>query len=105
MSGTSPLVPVPACKFTFFSCDSPSFIRILSEYDFFTFNTIGGNGTIGVTTYVAPTLNANGLDRPVAVAVQVDSDEPQTTYFIPPAAAGAEPAAWDGLDGFVVSGR
>lgn len=55
-----------------------------------------------MTTYVAPTLNSLGPDRPVAVAVQVDSLDPQTTYFIPPAAPGSLPAQWDGLDGFVV---
>ncbi len=74
-----------------------------SEYDFFTFNTIQGDGNISVTTFVAPTLNANGDDRPVALAVQVDSLAPQTTYFIPPAVPGSLPDAWDGLDGFAVS--
>ncbi|KAJ3557630.1 hypothetical protein NM688_g1372 [Phlebia brevispora] len=73
------------------------------EYDFYTFNTIQDAGNVSVTTYVAPTLNANGLDRPVALAVQIDSEDPQTTYFIPPSAAGEEPDAWDGLDGFVAN--
>ncbi|THG97912.1 hypothetical protein EW026_g4183 [Hermanssonia centrifuga] len=73
------------------------------EYDFFTFNTIQGDGNISVTTFVAPTLNANGDDRPVALAVQVDSLAPQTTYFIPPAVPGSLPDAWDGLDGFAAN--
>ena len=73
-----------------------------SEYDFYTFNTIADGGNITVTTYVAPTLNDLGPDRPIALAVSIDSLEPQTTYFIPPAAPGELPPQWDGLDGFVV---
>lgn len=91
-----------ACMFL----SSPSLRAIVSslprEYDFFTFNTIAGGGNVSVTTYVAPTLNALGPDRPVALAVSVNSLSPQTTYFIPPATPGNLPAQWDGLDGFVV---
>ena len=50
---------------------------------------------------VSPTLNAYGQDRPVSVAVSIDSLEPQTTYFIPYAVPGSLPAQWDGTDGFV----
>ena len=71
-----------------------------SEYDFFNFNTIGGKVT--VNTLVSPTLNAYDPSRPVAVAVSIDSLEPQTTYFIPPAVPGSLPPQWDGTDGFVV---
>ncbi|KAI0791027.1 hypothetical protein C8Q75DRAFT_890923 [Abortiporus biennis] len=73
------------------------------EYDFLTFNTINGGGNISVTTLVSPSLNAFGPDRPLALAVQVDSSAPQTTYFIPTAPAGSLPDAWDGLDGFVAN--
>lgn len=48
-----------------------------------------------MTTYVSPSLNAFGTDRPVGFAVQVDSEEPQTNYFIPPAAPGDLPDAWN----------
>ena len=65
------------------------------EYDFVNFNTVDGNGTVGVTVFVSPSLNANGDDRPLAIGVQVDNDEPQTTYFIPPAAPGQEPDVWN----------
>ncbi|KZV74317.1 glycoside hydrolase family 115 protein [Peniophora sp. CONT] len=65
------------------------------EYDFANFNTIDGNGTVGVTVFVSPSLNANGDDRPLGIGVQVDDDEPQTTYFIPFAAPGQEPAVWN----------
>ena len=64
-----------------------------SEYDFFTFNNNAGN--ITVTTYVSPSLNAFGPDRPIGFAVQVDSQAPQTNYFIPPAPAGSLPDAWN----------
>lgn len=70
------------------------------EYDFFTFNTLA-NDSVVVTTYVSPSLSANGLDRPIALAIQVDSQTPQTKYFIPASAPGTEPPQWDGLDGFV----
>ncbi|TCD67740.1 hypothetical protein EIP91_011982 [Steccherinum ochraceum] len=73
------------------------------EYDFYTFNSINGNGNISVRTYVNPSLNAFGPDRPVAVAIQVDSQPAQTSYFIPPAPSGSLPAAWDGADGFVAN--
>ena len=52
---------------------------------------------------VAPTLNSYGNDRPVAFAVSIDSQDPQTNYFIPLATPGSEPAAWGGNDGFAVS--
>ena len=72
------------------------------QYDFVNFNTVDGNGTVGITVFVSPSLNANGDDRPLAIGVQVDDDEPQTTYFIPPAAPGSLPPQWDGNDGFAV---
>ncbi|KDQ23911.1 glycoside hydrolase family 115 protein [Pleurotus ostreatus PC15] len=63
------------------------------EYDFVNFNTIGGG--LNVTTLVSPSLNANGLDRPLGVAVQIDNLNPQTKYFIPPAVPGALPSEWN----------
>ncbi|KAJ6476888.1 hypothetical protein C8R45DRAFT_906591 [Mycena sanguinolenta] len=69
------------------------------EYDFYTFTD--SNATI--TTYVSPSNNGLGADRPLGFAVQIDSDEPQSNYFFPPAAPGQQPAAWDGLDGFVAN--
>ncbi|TCD68567.1 hypothetical protein EIP91_010492 [Steccherinum ochraceum] len=63
------------------------------EYDFYTLNSVGGN--ITVTTYVSPSLNAFGEDRPIGFAVSVDSSAPQSNYFIPPAAPGSEPDAWN----------
>ncbi|KAJ3487914.1 hypothetical protein NLI96_g3210 [Meripilus lineatus] len=73
------------------------------EYDFYTFNSIGGKGNIIVNTLVSPSLNAYSTDRPISVAVQVDSQPPQTTQFIPPAVPGNLPDAWDGVDGFVAN--
>ncbi|CAL1698338.1 unnamed protein product [Somion occarium] len=73
------------------------------EYDFFTFNTVDGSGNVTFTTLVSPSLNAFGPDRPLALAIQVDSQAPQTNYFIPSAPEGALPDAWDGLDGFVAN--
>ncbi|KAJ7488053.1 hypothetical protein FB451DRAFT_1126447 [Mycena latifolia] len=69
------------------------------EYDFLTFN--GGN--ITVTTYVSPSNNGNGADRPLGFAVQVDDAAPQSNYFFPPAVPGQQPAAWGGVDGFAAN--
>ena len=44
-----------------------------------------------------------GPDRPINVAVQLDSQTPQTVAFIPAAAPGDLPAQWDGNDGFVAN--
>lgn len=54
-------------------------------------------------TFVSPTLNSFGPDRPISFAVQVDSQAPQIQQFIPPAAPGSLPAQWDGNDGFVAN--
>lgn len=98
------LEPGRACECHRTSSSIPSPTSILhSEYDFHTFNSIGGNGTVNVTTYVSPSLNANGADRPIGFAVQIDSDSPQTSYYMPPAAPGQQPAAWGGNDGFAAN--
>ncbi|KAK0445619.1 glycoside hydrolase family 115 protein [Desarmillaria tabescens] len=70
------------------------------EYDFFTFSD--ATEATPVTVYVSPSLNANGLDRPLGVAIALDG-EVMSSYFIPPAVPGALPDAWDGLDGFVAN--
>jgi len=72
-------------------------------YAFYNFNTIGQAGNVTITTYVAPSLNANGDDRPLAFAIQVDDKMAQTEYFIPYAAPGTMPAAWGGMDGFAAT--
>ncbi|KAI0262821.1 hypothetical protein BC834DRAFT_971882 [Gloeopeniophorella convolvens] len=72
------------------------------QYDFFNFNT-DQSGNVNVTVLVSPTLNAMGDDRPVALGVQVDSQTPQTTYFIPLATPGNEPPQWDTDDGWVAN--
>lgn len=56
-----------------------------------------------MTTYVSPSLNAFGSDRPLAFALQIDSDPAQISYFIPAAAPGDEPPEWDGDDGFAAN--
>lgn len=103
---TSPQEVAPACMSSLIpSCliiNVDSFLRAyFSEYDFFTFNSISNSVT--VTTLVSPSLNAYSTDRPVAVAIQVDSQPPQTKQFIPPAVPGQLPGAWGGLDGFVAN--
>ncbi|KAI0691797.1 hypothetical protein BC835DRAFT_1278866 [Cytidiella melzeri] len=73
------------------------------EYDFYTFNTLGGGGNVTVTTFVAPTLNALGDDRALKIAVSVDSGEPVITQFIADEVPGSVPPDWDGLDGFIAN--
>ncbi|EGO20146.1 glycoside hydrolase family 115 protein [Serpula lacrymans var. lacrymans S7.9] len=72
-------------------------------YDFYNFNTIGQAGNVTITTFVGPSLNANGADRPIAFAIQVDDESPLTEYFIPDSTPGTLPAAWDGMDGFAAT--
>ncbi|KAK0200680.1 glycoside hydrolase family 115 protein [Desarmillaria ectypa] len=70
------------------------------EYDFFTFSET--NNSTPVTVYVSPSLNANGADRPLGVAIALDG-KVMSSYFIPPAAPGVLPAVWGGYDGFVAN--
>ncbi|KAK0237297.1 hypothetical protein EDD85DRAFT_908116 [Armillaria nabsnona] len=70
------------------------------EYDFFTFSET--TNKTSVTVYVSPSLNANGADRPLDVAIALDG-EVLSSYFIPPAAPGVLPAVWGGYDGFVAN--
>ena len=103
---TSPQEVAPACMSPFIpSCliisIDPFLHTYFSEYDFFTFNSISNSVT--VTTLVSPSLNAYSTNRPVAIAIQVDSQPPQTKQFIPPAVPGQLPGAWGGLDGFVAN--
>ncbi|KAF5375554.1 hypothetical protein D9615_009219 [Tricholomella constricta] len=74
------------------------------EYDFYNFNTIGGSGNLTITTFVSPSFNAGEKDRPIGLAVQLDSQAAQALYFFPPAAPGGFPAAWGGNGGFAANG-
>ncbi|OBZ74779.1 hypothetical protein A0H81_05486 [Grifola frondosa] len=73
------------------------------EYDFYTFNTQNQTGNITVTTYVSPSLNGLGDDRPLAIAIQIDSGALQANYFVPPASGGNLPPQWDGNDGWAAN--
>ncbi|KZT03278.1 glycoside hydrolase family 115 protein [Laetiporus sulphureus 93-53] len=73
------------------------------EYDFYTFNTYQDSGNVFITTYVSPSQNSLGPTRPLAIGIQVDSCEPQVSYFVPVVTPGTQPAAWDGLDGWVAT--
>ena len=50
---------------------------------------------------MSPTLNFLGPDEPVKLGVQMDDQTAQSVAFIPSAAPGSLPDAWDGTDGFV----
>lgn len=65
-----------------------------SQYDFYNFNAV--NGTVAITTYLSPSMNANGNDRPIGFALQVDSGTPQSIYYVPASVPGQLPAGWDG---------
>lgn len=56
-----------------------------------------------MTTYVSPSLNSFGEDRLLALAIQIDSDAPQISYYMPTSAPGSEPPQWDGNDGFAAN--
>ena len=64
-------------------------LTVSREYDFYSF--VGGNITI--TILVSPSMNANGDDRPLGFAIQLDSLQTQSSYFMPPAPPGDLPDA------------
>jgi len=71
------------------------------EYDFLLLNN---QTNVTVVTRLSPSLNAYGADRPLAFALQVNSEPIQTSYFIPPdVTPGGEPAPWGGLNGFAAN--
>lgn len=74
-----------------------------SEYDFLLFNTIAQGGNVTVNTLVSTSLNSQGDDRPLGIALQIDEGAPQTSFFVPAATPGNLPDAWDGTDGWVAN--
>lgn len=104
-AGTGPSLYVSSLPFltlvTFRSFLLPirSFILLIfvyRKYTFYTFNSIDQSGNISVVLNLSPSLNANGDDRPLAIATQIDSQTPRTYYPIPAAAPGGEPPDWQG---------
>ncbi|KAK7046476.1 GH115-C domain-containing protein [Favolaschia claudopus] len=69
------------------------------EYDFYTFT----NSNATVTTFVSPSNNGLGSDRPLGFALQVDGGALESNYFFPAAAPGQQPLGWDGNDGFAAN--
>ncbi|KAG8892237.1 hypothetical protein FRB99_002857, partial [Tulasnella sp. 403] len=59
----------------------------------------GKNFTIGTGV----SHNANGNDRPLKFAVQIDNETPQTVSLMPLAVPGELPPGWDGNDGFAAN--
>ncbi|THV03529.1 hypothetical protein K435DRAFT_835829 [Dendrothele bispora CBS 962.96] len=90
LSGITPWPRSGADGRNFSAGDGPSV-----EYDFFTFDTIQDSGNITVITHVSPSLNANGEDRPLGFAAQVDDLPTQSSYFMPLAEPGQLPDAWN----------
>lgn len=72
------------------------------EYDFYTF-TSPANGNISLTSYISPALNGNGNDRPVAFAVQIDSEAPHIIRYSPLTSGRNDPVGWGGTDGWVAN--
>jgi hypothetical protein len=56
-----------------------------------------------VTALLSPSNNAQGQDNPLTVAVALDSQDPIIHQPMPDSAAGKQPAAWDGVDGFAAN--
>ena len=57
-----------------------------------------------VRTYVSPSLNGLGDDRPLGLGLQIDGGAAQTRYFVPATAKGASaPAPWGGVNGWVAN--
>lgn len=52
---------------------------------------------------VSTSLNTQGDDRPLGIALQIDDGQAQTSHFVPRATPGNLPDAWGGLDGWVAN--
>ncbi|KAK7447068.1 hypothetical protein VKT23_014280 [Stygiomarasmius scandens] len=90
LSGVTPWPRTGANGGNFTAGDGPSI-----EYDFLNFNTIQDSGNVTVITHVSPSLNANGQDRPLGFAAQVDDLPVQSSYFMPFAEPGQLPDVWN----------
>ncbi|KIY44327.1 hypothetical protein FISHEDRAFT_51503 [Fistulina hepatica ATCC 64428] len=72
------------------------------EYDFYLFSDSEDNVT--VTTYLSPSFNSLGDDRPLAYAIQLDDDAVQRVDYIEfPTSPGEVAIAWGGDDGYVAN--
>lgn len=76
-------------------------MRVFREYDFVTFDNIGGNATI--TVIMAASLNANTDENPLQYSLQIDSQAVQTVTPIGPEVPGGVPTGWETNDGWVAN--
>ncbi|EJT96994.1 hypothetical protein DACRYDRAFT_59782 [Dacryopinax primogenitus] len=77
------------------------------QYDFYLFNTIGGNattnGNITVTAVMSPSLDNHGYMEPLGYALQLDNTPPISVYPILIVSASVQPPGWDTPDGWVAN--
>jgi hypothetical protein len=92
----SAVTPMPLGDTTFAAGAGPTL-----EYDFFSFNSSGGNITVNVM--LSPSLNAATDEQPLAYSIQIDSQAPVEVVPIGPEIPGGLPDGWDGLDGWVAN--
>jgi hypothetical protein len=71
------------------------------EYDFFNFNTNGGN--VNVIVYMSPQLNSATDSNPAAFSVQLDSQSAVKVTPIPSSVPGGLPNGWTTNDGWVAN--
>ena len=76
---------------------------LLSEYDFYNFNTIGGKGNLIVTLYLSVSLNAGSLDNPLAYGIQLDGGSATKVVPVGTSPPGGLPTGWGGNDGWVAN--
>ncbi|KAF8968832.1 hypothetical protein BDZ97DRAFT_1654513 [Flammula alnicola] len=92
----SAVTPMPLSDATFSAGAGPTL-----EYDFFNFNSEGGNVTAIV--FLSPSLNANTDQNPLAYSIQIDSQAPVTTNPVGPEIPGGLPNGWETNDGWVAN--
>ncbi|KAF8320417.1 hypothetical protein DL93DRAFT_2164034 [Clavulina sp. PMI_390] len=68
------------------------------QYSFYNFDSYANN-TAYLTTYVSPSMNANGADQPLAFALQVDGGTPVRVQPVGPNVPGQFPTGWGSMTG------
>ncbi|CEL52794.1 hypothetical protein RSOLAG1IB_11139 [Rhizoctonia solani AG-1 IB] len=70
------------------------------EYNLYTFgvlNKVLKSGNVTLSSFISPALSGNDNDRPVGLAVQIDSGVPQSIYYSPVANSRKDPRDGEGL--------
>ncbi|KAF8900166.1 hypothetical protein CPB84DRAFT_1847416 [Gymnopilus junonius] len=94
----SAITPLPLEDTTFSAGAGPTL-----EYDFFTFDSKSGNGSVTAYVLLTTALNSNTEQNPLSYSIQIDSLPPVTVVPIGTEVPGGLPNGWDGVNGWVAN--